>query len=98
MMACRPASQELDQRVEIQVLDPRSETAPDASRKRRLMTNVIRFSPSRIAVSYVVLSVVVLSLFAIPLWYMWGVNLSTFRAYVDGKNVDSIVRAFERGG
>ena len=62
------------------------------------MTRLLRFSPSRLAVGYVILSVIVLGLFAVPLWYMWGKNLSTFRAYVDAKEVEQITRTFERDG
>jgi len=46
------------------------------------MIRFFRFSPSRLALAYVALSVLVLALFAIPLWYGWRVNISTFRAYV----------------
>ena len=46
------------------------------------MTELFRFSPSRLALAYVALSVLVLALFAIPLWYAWSVNLSMFREYV----------------
>ena len=43
------------------------------------MIRFFRFSPSRLALAYVALSVLVLALFAIPLWYAWRVNISTFR-------------------
>ena len=46
------------------------------------MIELFRFSPSRVALSYVSLSVLVLALFAVPLWYAWSVNLSTFKEYV----------------
>src|SRR5207247_1370670 len=48
------------------------------------MIEPFRFSPSRLALTYIALSALVLALFAVPLWYEWSVNLSTFRAYVQG--------------
>ncbi len=51
------------------------------------MIRLFRFSPSRLAIGYVALSVLVLALFAIPLWYAWGVNLSTFKTYVHAEDV-----------
>ena len=62
------------------------------------MIEIFRFSPSRLAFSYVALSVLVLALFAIPLWYAWSVNLSTFKEYVHGEDVQSMAEAFEREG
>ena len=62
------------------------------------MMRFFRFSPSRLALSYIVLSVLVLALFAIPLWYMWSVNISTFRAYVDGEHMQRMVDIFDREG
>ena len=46
------------------------------------MIRFFGFSPSRLALGYIALSVLALALFAIPLWYGWRVNISTFRAYV----------------
>ena len=46
------------------------------------MISSFRFSPSRLALVYIALGVLALGLFAIPLWYAWRVNISTFRAYV----------------
>ncbi|MEA3156820.1 MAG: hypothetical protein QOK44_4409, partial [Betaproteobacteria bacterium] len=62
------------------------------------MMRFFRFSPSRLALSYIVLSVLVLALFAVPLWYMWSVNISTFRAYVDGEHMQRMVDIFDREG
>ena len=62
------------------------------------MIEPFRFSPSRLALSYVALSVVVLALFAIPLWYAWSVNLTTFKEYVHTDDVDRMVSLFEREG
>jgi hypothetical protein len=44
------------------------------------------------------LSVFVLALFAIPLWYAWRVNLSTFKAYVQGEDMQRLVDIFHREG
>jgi PAS domain S-box-containing protein len=57
-----------------------------------------RFSPSRLAVAYIALSVLVLALFAIPLWYSWRVNISTFRAYVQGEDMQMLMDVFDREG
>jgi hypothetical protein len=38
-----------------------------------------------LALPYIALSVLVLALFALPLWSVWRVNRSTFRAYVQGR-------------
>jgi hypothetical protein len=46
------------------------------------MIKFFLFCPSRLALGYIALSVLALALFAIPLWYGWRVNISTFRAYV----------------
>src|SRR4029453_19333539 len=62
------------------------------------MTRLFRFSPSRLALSYIALSVVVLALFAVPLWYAWTVNISTFKAYVDAEEVQKLVDVFDREG
>ena len=62
------------------------------------MTRIFRFSPSRLAFAYIVLSVVVLALFAIPLWYAWNVNISTFKVYVLGTEVQRMVDTFESEG
>ena len=62
------------------------------------MIDLFRFSPSRLALSYVGLSVLVLALFAIPLWYAWSVNISTFREYVHADDVQRMVDVFEREG
>ncbi len=62
------------------------------------MIGLFRFSPSRLALVYVALSALVLGLFAIPLWYVWRVNYSTLRTYIDAEDVRTIVDTFEREG
>jgi len=47
---------------------------------------------------YVALSALVLGLFAIPLWYVWRVNYSTLRTYIDAEDVRTMVDTFEREG
>jgi formate hydrogenlyase transcriptional activator len=62
------------------------------------MIRSFRFSPSRLALGYIALGVFALALFAIPLWYAWRVNISTFRAYVQGEDMQRLVEVFDRGG
>src|SRR4029434_7198698 len=62
------------------------------------MIRFFSFSPSRLALSYIVLSLFVLALFAIPLWYAWRVNLSTFREYVQGEDLQRLVDIFHSEG
>src|SRR5881628_1307059 len=62
------------------------------------MIQLFRFSPFRLALSYIGLSVLVLALFAIPLWYAWSVNISTFKEYVHAEDVERMVNIFEREG
>ena len=62
------------------------------------MIRFFRFSPLRLALAYVALSVVVLALFATPLWYAWRVNISTFKAYVQGEDMQRLVNIFHREG
>ena len=62
------------------------------------MIRFLRFSPSRLALVYIALSVLALALFAIPLWYAWRANLSTFRAYVHGEDMQRLVEVFDREG
>src|SRR6266542_5980169 len=62
------------------------------------MIRFFRFSPSRLALAYVALSVLVLALFAVPLWYGWRVNISTFRAYVQGEDLQRLVEVFHSEG
>src|SRR5437867_577100 len=57
-----------------------------------------RFSPSRLALVYIALSVLTLALFAIPLWYAWRVNLSTFREYVQGEEMQRLALVFDGEG
>jgi PAS domain S-box-containing protein len=62
------------------------------------MIRFARFSPSKVALSYIALSVLVLFFFAVPLWYAWTVNIGTFRAYVQGEDVQRLVDIFHRDG
>src|SRR6185436_8130363 len=62
------------------------------------MTRLFRFSPSRLALAYIALSVLVLALFAVPLWYAWTINISTFKAYVEAEEVQKLVEVFDREG
>ena len=62
------------------------------------MIRFFRFSPSRLALVYIALSVLAIALFAIPLWYAWRVNLSTFREYVQGEDMQRLVEVFDREG
>jgi len=62
------------------------------------MIQLFRFSPSRLALGYIALSVLVLALFAIPLWYAWSVNISTFREYVHADDAQRMADIFEREG
>src|SRR5215469_11075975 len=62
------------------------------------MIEPFRLSPSRLALSYVALSVLVLVLFATPLWYLWNVNLATFREYVQSGDVQRLAEVLGREG
>ncbi len=62
------------------------------------MVRFFRFSPSKLALGYIVLSVLALALFATPLWYAWRANISTFRAYVQGEDMQRFVDIFHREG
>ena len=62
------------------------------------MVHPLRVSPSRLALSYVALSLAVLGLFAIPLWYAWSVNFSTFKEYVHADDVRRLTQIFEQQG
>ncbi len=62
------------------------------------MIRLLRFSPSRLGLGYIALSVLALALFAVPLWSAWRVNLGTFRAYVQGEDVQRLVDVFDREG
>ena len=62
------------------------------------MIRFFRFSSSRLALVYIALAVLALALFAIPLWYAWRVNVSTFRAYVSGEAMQRLVEIFQREG
>jgi hypothetical protein len=62
------------------------------------MIRLFRFSPTRLALAYIALSVLVLALFAMLLWNAWRVNLSTFRAYVQGEDLQRLTEVFDREG
>ena len=62
------------------------------------MIRFFRFSPSKLALVYIALSVLALALFAVPLWYGWRANLSTFREYVQGADMQRLVDIFDREG
>ena len=62
------------------------------------MIRFFRFSPSRLALIYIGLSVLVLGLFALPLYYAWRVNLRTFKAYVQGEEMQRLVEVFDKQG
>src|SRR6266850_985524 len=62
------------------------------------MIRFFRFSASRLALGYIALSILALALFAIPLWYAWRVNISTFKAYVQGEEMQRLVDIFHREG
>ena len=62
------------------------------------MIKFFPFSPLRLALAYIALSVFVLALFAIPLWYAWHANLSTFKEYVHGEDMQRLVELFDREG
>src|SRR5882724_10368315 len=57
-----------------------------------------RLSPSRLAAGCVVLCVLVLALFAVPLWYAWRINYSTFKLYVEAGAQQELVDTFQRQG
>src|SRR6266849_3800535 len=59
---------------------------------------LFRFSPSRLALVYVALSGLVLGLFAIPLWYVWRMNYSTLRTYVDADVMQRMLATYEKDG
>src|SRR5215471_13192007 len=62
------------------------------------MIKFFPFSPLRLALAYIALSVFVLALFAIPPRYAWHANLSTFREYVHGEDMQRLVELFDREG
>ena len=62
------------------------------------MSKLFRFSASRLALVYIALGVLALVLFAIPLWYAWRANVSTFRAYVHDGESEKLVEVFRREG
>ena len=62
------------------------------------MNRIFRFSLSRLALVYIALSVLAIALLAIPLWYAWRVNISTFRAYVQGEELQRLADILDREG
>ena len=58
----------------------------------------LRFTPARLALSYIALGVLALALLAVPLWYGFQANLGTFRAYVPGAEMQRFVEVFHREG
>lgn len=62
------------------------------------MSRFFRFSSSRLALVYIALAVLGLALFAIPLWYAWRVNVSSFREYVHGEVLQRLVDIYQREG
>src|ERR1700750_3189288 len=62
------------------------------------MSSFFRFSPSRLALVYIVLGVLALALFAVPLWYAWRANIATFREYVGGVQTQNFSETFYRQG
>jgi PAS domain S-box-containing protein len=58
----------------------------------------LRYTPARLALSYIALGVLALVLFAVPLWYGFRANLGTFRAYVPGEEMQRLVDVFHRNG
>src|SRR5215475_8569322 len=63
-----------------------------------VMIRLFRFSPYRLALIYVLLCALVLAIFVIPLGYVWRLNYSTFRTYVDGQTRETMVGIFEKEG
>src|SRR5258707_5285552 len=57
-----------------------------------------RFSPSRLALAYIALGVFVLGFFALLLWYAWHTNIVTFRAYVQGDDLQRLEEVFHSEG
>src|SRR5262249_17904137 len=62
------------------------------------MIHSFPFSAPRLVAGYIALSVFVLALFGIPLWYAWHANLSTFKEYVHGEDMQRLVELFDREG
>src|SRR5215831_3952088 len=58
------------------------------------MTRLLRISRSRLALGYVLLCMVMLALFAVPLWFAWRTNLSTFNAEVRGVDQQTLLEVF----
>src|SRR4029077_4454531 len=66
--------------------------------RRPRMSNLFRVTPSRLAIGYIAPGVLALAILAVPLWYVWKANLSTFKVYVEDRDVRGLVDAFDRGG
>jgi len=73
-------------------------TSASHAEERQARARFFRFSPSRLAVVYIVLCVLALALFAIPLWYAWRVNFATLKTYVHADDFQTMVGIFEREG
>ena len=58
----------------------------------------IRFTPARLALSYIALGALALALLAVPLWYGYHTNVGTFRVYVPGAEMQRLVDVFHRDG
>src|SRR5258706_6059828 len=68
----------------------------EATRAR--MNKLFRVTPSRLAISYIALGVLAVAILAVPLWYVWKVNLATLKVYVEDRDVQGLVHAFDREG
>jgi len=66
--------------------------------RRARMNKLFRVTPSRLAIGYIALGVLALAILAVPLWYVWKVNLSTLKVYVEDRDVQGLVHAFDREG
>jgi PAS domain S-box-containing protein len=58
----------------------------------------IRFTSTRLALSYIALGALALALLAVPLWYGYRANVGTFRTYVPGAEMQRLVDVFHRDG
>jgi PAS domain S-box-containing protein len=52
----------------------------------------------RVPLAYLAFSVLAIALFAIPLWYGWQSNITTFRTYVPVEEMHSLMDLFQREG
>src|SRR5260221_292432 len=65
---------------------------------RARINKLFRVTPSRLAIGYIALGVLALAILAVPLWYVWKVNLSTLKVYVEDRDVRGLVHAFDKEG